>query len=75
NREMTLQDRVLRMCAEAGLTGCTVREMCRVFNTLAVTTRDAAKELTRAGLLVEQQIGRTERYFLAKLLDEVSPSQ
>ena len=81
SREMTLQDRVMRMCEESGVVGCTVRQMCRAFHTLAAPTRDAARELTKAGLLVEQQVGRTERYILAKLLDvppemdEVSPSQ
>ncbi|MBZ0308267.1 MAG: hypothetical protein K8I82_19540, partial [Anaerolineae bacterium] len=74
SREMSLQDRVLKMCGEAGLGGCTVREMCRTFHTLAATTRDAAKELTKAGLLIEQQFGRTERYLLAKYVDQVSPA-
>ncbi|MBZ0305216.1 MAG: DUF3987 domain-containing protein, partial [Anaerolineae bacterium] len=69
SREMSLQDRVLKMCSEAGLTGCTIRELCRAFHTLAATTRDAAKELTKAGLLIEQQFGRTERYLLAKYVD------
>jgi hypothetical protein len=70
SREMTLQDRVLRICEESGINGCTIRHMCRAFHTLATPTRDAAKELSKAGLLIEQQVGRTERYVLAKLLVE-----
>jgi len=59
-----VEDRVLGMIREAGREGLKLREVYRRLKLDALTARQAALELVRAGILVETRIGSAEAYAL-----------